>query len=117
MSLQPALVDMIFTKLTLVYGRDFLSRWEGLDLGHVKDDWGHELAGFAAHPEAIAYALQNLTPGKPPTVLEFRAIARKAPLPEFKELPAPQADREKVKALLDQARARMGLPSRKAEVA
>ncbi len=117
MSLQTALVDMIFTKLTLVYGRDFLGRWEGLNLSDVKNDWAHELSGFARHPEAIAYALQNLTPGKPPTVLEFRAIARKVPQPEFVQLPAPLADRERVNALLNQARQRMGLPSRKAEAA
>jgi hypothetical protein len=117
MSLQPELIDMVFTKLTLVYGRDFLGRWEGLNLSDVKNDWAHELSGFAQHPEAIAYALQNLTPGKPPTVLEFRAIARKAPLPEFVELPAPQADQEKVRALIEQARQRMGLPIRKAEAA
>lgn len=96
MSLQTALVDIIFAKMTVVYGRDFLGRWEGLNLADVKTDWAHELGGFASHPEAIAYALQNLTPGKPPTVLEFRAIARKAPLPEFKALPAPTVSDERL---------------------
>ena len=32
---------------------------------------------FATTPEAIAHALTHLPPGKPPTVLEFREIARK----------------------------------------
>ncbi len=96
MSLQTALVDMIFTKMTLVYGRDFLGRWEGLNLADVKTDWAHELGGFEPHPEAIAYALQNLTPGKPPTVLEFRAIALKAPLPQWQELPAPTLSGQKL---------------------
>lgn len=96
MSLQTALVDMIFTKMTLVYGRDFLGRWEGLNLADVKTDWAHELGGFEPHPEAIAYALQNLTPGKPPTVLEFRAIALKAPLPKWQELPAPTLSGQKL---------------------
>ncbi len=98
MSLQTALVDMIFTKMTLVYGRDFLARWEGLNLPDVKTDWAHELSGFEQHPEAIAYALQNLTPGKPPTVIEFRAIARKAPLPQWQELPAPTLSGQKLMA-------------------
>lgn len=97
MSLPIAWVEKIFTKLTLIYGRDFVARWEGLSIADVKTDWGHELAGFAEHPEAIAYALQNMPLGKPPTVLEFRAIARKAPMPERKLLPEPQADPERLK--------------------
>jgi hypothetical protein len=89
MSLPHLWVDKIFMKLTVVYGRDFIGRWEGINLADVKADWAHELAGFEQHPESIAYALQNLVPGKPPTVLEFRALARKAPLPEHKALPGP----------------------------
>ena len=99
MSLQTELVDMIFTKMTLVYGREFLGRWEGLNLADVKTDWAHELGGFESHPEAISHALRNLTPGKPPTVLEFRDIARKAPLPEFKVLPAPTVTDERLAAV------------------
>ena len=97
MSLPAAWTDKIFTKLTLAYGRDFLSRWEGLEISDVKTDWSHELSGFDAHPEAIAYALANLPP-KPPSVIEFRALARRAPLPEVKQLEAPKADPERVAA-------------------
>ena len=99
MSLPAAWTDKIFTKLTLAYGRDFLARWEGIDLNDVKSDWGHELAGFAEHPEAIAYALANLPP-KAPSVIEFRALARRAPLPEVKLLDAPKADPARVAAEL-----------------
>ena len=65
MSLPAAWTDKIFKKMTLAYGRDFLARWEGIDLNDVKSDWSHELAGFADHPEAIAYALANLPPMLP----------------------------------------------------
>lgn len=98
MSLPSAWTDKIFAKLSLAYGRDFIGRWEGIDLGDVKTDWSHELSGFEAHPEAIAYALANLPPQKPPTVFEFRAIARRAPLPEAARLEAPKADPAKVAA-------------------
>lgn len=74
MSLPDAWVDRIFDKLTLVYGHQFLSRWDGLPLDPVKADWAHELRGFAQNPPAIAYALEHLPPAKPPTVLEFRAL-------------------------------------------
>jgi len=76
MSLPEAWVDRIFTKLLLVYGHQFLSRWDGLNLADVKADWGHELAAFQQHHATIAYALENLPP-KPPTVLEFREICRR----------------------------------------
>lgn len=97
MSLPSAWTDKIFAKLSLAYGRDFIGRWEGIDLGDVKTDWSHELSGFDAHPEAIAYALANL-PQKPPTVIEFRAIARRAPQPDAPRLEAPKADPAKVAA-------------------
>lgn len=105
------LIEVVFTKLSMVYGRDFLGRWEGLDLGAVRADWAHELAGLK--PESVAYALKHLPPVKPPTVLEFREIARKRPPPEYKALAAPAASaasQVKVRAMLDGLRQRMGLP-------
>lgn len=61
----------------------------------VKSDWGHELAGFANHPKAIAWALQNL-PEKAPTVLSFKFLARRAPPDELPKLEAPKADPTRV---------------------
>lgn len=95
MSLPATWVDKIFAKLTLAYGRDFLARWEGLEIADVKADWAHELGGFAGHPEAIAYALQHL-PVKAPAVIEFRAICRQSPAPELPRLEAPKADPARV---------------------
>ena len=100
MSLPLSWVDRIFDKLTLTYGQSFLNRWRDLDLNAVKSDWMHELAGFENAPHAIAYALSNL-PDSPPTVLQFRALARLAPEIEVKQLPAPQATREKIQAELE----------------
>ena len=79
MSLPASWFDRIFDKLALTYGQSFLRRWQDIDLNAVKSDWSHELSGFDKHPKAIAWALQNLPLDHPPTVLEFRAIARKAP--------------------------------------
>lgn len=100
MSIPAAWVDKIFLKMTLLYGRDFVGRWEGLSIADVKTDWGHELSGFEDWPEAIAYALENLPSGKPPTVLEFRDMARKAPRKALVALPGPPADPAKVAAEL-----------------
>jgi hypothetical protein len=92
MSLPTAWVDKIFTKLSLIYGRDFIGRWEGIELADVKTDWSHELSGFENWPEAIAWALKNMPAGKPPTVLEFRAMCYRAPKPERPQLPEPTVD-------------------------
>lgn len=98
------LVDIIFTKLALLHGRDFTSKWEGLDMQDVKNDWAHELAGFEKRPDAIRYALQNLPP-KPPNVLEFRAIVLRAPEVSVRRLTAPSANPEIVRDALMAARA------------
>ena len=110
MSLPLPWVDRIFEKLTLVYGQAFLARWRDVDLLAVKSDWAHELAGFApkegeggaasAGAQAIAYALANLDPATPPSVLQFRALARRAPAPTVSRLPEPKADPERVAAEL-----------------
>jgi hypothetical protein len=97
-SLPQSWVDRIFDKLTLTYGQQFLRRWADLDINAVKSDWGHELAGFESHPDAISWALQNLPGDHPPTVLEFRALARKSPPKELPRLEAPKADPDRVAA-------------------
>lgn len=104
MTLPAKWVDRIFARLTVRYGRAFMARWDGVDEGLVKEDWAHELAGFAQWPEAIDHALQNLPADKPaPTVNEFRALALRAPQPQREALPAPAANPERMQAELARA--------------
>jgi hypothetical protein len=100
MSLPSGWVDRIFDKLTLTYGQSFLRRWQDIDLNAVKSDWSHELSGFERFPKSIAWALQNLPPEKPPTVLEFRNIARKAPEEEQPRIEHSVAGKERIAAEL-----------------
>lgn len=95
MSLPTPWIDRIFSKLTVAYGRDFLSRWEGVSMADVKTDWAHELSGFVNCPEAIAWALAHLPDGKPPTVMQFRALANSMPRQDHIALPpsAPSAEK------------------------
>lgn len=88
-----ACIDKIFMKMALAYGRDFIYKYEGIPEEELKIDWAETLAGFYNHPEAIAYALQNLPDGKPPTAMEFRAICRRAPKKELPALPSPKVDK------------------------
>lgn len=88
MSLPAAWVDRIFEKLTVAYGNEFLRRWDGLDMAIVKADWAHELAGYAAMPYAIRYAMDNL-PDKAPTARSFRALCNTVPVAVNMGLAAP----------------------------
>jgi hypothetical protein len=100
MSLPMPWIDKIFEKLTLTYGREFVSRWDncGIPIADVKADWAHELDGFENHAYCIKHALSNLNPDKAPTVLQFKALCQKAPPPIFKSLPQPKPDPNRVKA-------------------
>lgn len=66
----------------------------------VQADWAHELRAYAQKPEAIKKALQSLPEGKPPTVLEFRALCRGAPGDGPLKLSYAQADPAVVAAAL-----------------
>jgi hypothetical protein len=102
MSLPAAWVDRIFDKMTLAYGREFLSRWEGQDLNAVKSDWGHEMQAFHNWPSAITYGLQNL-PERAPNVVEFKRLCKQAPAPEgpVKIEADVKADPERIKKALE----------------
>ena len=91
MSLPMPWVDKIFLKLTLTFGRDFLSRWEGVPIEDVKEDWAHELRGFQQNPSAIAYGLEHCITGKPPTVHEFKSACSRKP-DSTPLLPSPVVD-------------------------
>lgn len=92
MSMPAMWTEKIFMKLTLIYGRDFTGRWEGMNICDIKTDWSHELSGYENRPKAIAWALQNLPAGKPPTVLEFRKLCNTLPQEATVFLDAPKAD-------------------------
>lgn len=99
MSLPMPWIDKLFLKLTLNFGRDFLSRWEGVPIEDVKADWAHELRGFQQNPSALAYGLEHCLSGKAPTVQEFKAVCIKRPDANL-ALPAPPADPKRVAAEL-----------------
>ena len=84
-------VDELFARLSVRYGRAFLAQYGDLDAAAVKADWATELGGFRHQPEAIKHALENLPADKPPTVGQFRYIARGVPLPSPLALTEPRA--------------------------
>lgn len=100
MSLPDKWVDAIFERCTLVYGQDFLRRWDGMNLVGVKADWARELSPYRAAPEAISYALEHLSPDRPPTVLQFRDLCRHAPQRAQPLLPGEPQDPQRVQQAL-----------------
>lgn len=103
-------VDKIFLTLTLLHGRDFLGRWEGVPIEEVKLDWAERLACFVSRPEAIGYALDNLHDNKAPTVLDFRTVCLRCPVPVLVALEAPAADPARVAAEFGKMAASAPLP-------
>jgi len=79
--LPAAWVERIFTKLTVRYGTAFRARYAGVDEQLLRDDWAEQLAGLRQHPDAIAYALNNLPAERAPNVAEFRVLCNQAPPP------------------------------------
>jgi hypothetical protein len=100
MSLQTQVIDRLFARLTLTYGRAFMLQWEGLPVNDVKSTWAHELAEFRSRLDPIAWALENL-PERCPNVIAFRNLARSAPRPaDAPALPEPPADPARLSAEL-----------------
>lgn len=99
MSLPLPVIERLFARLNATYGRDFMSRYEGQDVAAVKTSWGHELDGYSQHLKPLAWALENL-PEKPPNVIEFRSLCRRAPAADVPALPEPKADPARVEAEL-----------------
>lgn len=96
-ALPDAWVEKVWKVMRATYGAAFDRQWAcpaGADpVAHVADMmgvWAEELAVYAGHPEAIAYALQNL-PGFPPNLVEFKASCNRAPARPVPALPAPPA--------------------------
>ena len=100
-----AVIELLFTKLGVAHGHNFLGNWAGMDLSAVKTDWRYKLAGITA--QQLDYAVQNVPPGKPPKdAMEFRRLCQSMPDERrLNVLPPPRGKVDvppKVKALLDE---------------
>ena len=96
-----ALLELVFAKCNLRYGRDFADRWVGVTLAEVKDEWWRTLGPLLDHPDSIKYALETL-PDRPPTSAQFRDLCTHKPEPviERPRLNEPPADPARVAAEL-----------------
>lgn len=106
------LIELIFAKCSLVYGRDFLDRWPGIDEDEIKADWARELGGMLDNPHRIKYGLEHL-PLRTPSALHFREICRMGPDMPQKQVPLiaeekPKRDPARVATLVKRVLDRQG---------
>jgi len=99
MSLPAEVIDRLFSRLNAVYGAAWDRQMGNAPLADGKSAWGHELSGFADKLGMLAWTLENL-PERCPNVIEFKLLARRAPVPETSRLPEPKADPARVAAEL-----------------
>lgn len=85
--MDPDLLDSLFARLVVAWGRDFWGQYEGVNLDAVRADWSRRLARFPT--AAIRHALDVL-PAKPLNAIGFRDLCRTWRSPEeFALLPPP----------------------------
>lgn len=103
-------VEKVFEVMRATYGAAFDRMWaapDGVDpvrhVAAVKAAWARELAGLAAHPEALRYALDNL-PARPPNLVEFAQLCARRPEPMTRALPVPKPDPARVREALARMR-------------
>lgn len=98
--LSPVLVETLFARLIVTWGRDFTGQYEGVDDAALQADWADKLRGYQLERDledpddeprapAIMWALDNL-PEKPLNAIGFRALCGRYTAPGGpKALPAP----------------------------
>lgn len=80
-------IEWLWSRLGVRYGHNLTAKFEGFDLGVVKEDWRYELAGIS--DEQLDYALARLPERFPPDAGEFKRLCLSAP--EVREAtPAPR---------------------------
>lgn len=80
-ALSLAAVDRLFDRLATNYGREWSSKWDGMEVGKVKAAWADELSPWSNREHglpAIAWALENLPP-RAPGLPAFKELLRQAP--------------------------------------
>lgn len=104
-------IDRLFARLVVTYGRLWDDMWLGIEPEVLKQSWERELAPWLSSEtgrDRIAWALDNLPVGGPPTAPRFRELVRQAPEPRPRHValppPPPPADPARARALLERAR-------------
>lgn len=99
MPLSEKALDRMFQRLAATYGAAWSRAFGDVPISDVKTAWAHELDAFGDHLDMLSWALENL-PERAPNAIEFRNLARRAPAPEVRRLPLPDADPERMREAL-----------------
>lgn len=84
-------IERLFTRMSATYGPEWTRQCGVTPMVDIKTVWGHELAGYLRHLDAIAHALDNL-PERCPNVIQFKNLCRAAPARDVPRIDPPKAD-------------------------
>jgi hypothetical protein len=105
-------VEYVFKRMAATYGAEWERSIGTSPISDVKTVWSEALSSFTHSDDAkraILWALDNL-PERCPNSIQFRNLCRQAPAVERKQLPAPKADPERIKAELRKLTDRFSRP-------
>lgn len=79
--------DYIFGYMNAIYGSRFISHWQDIDPGLVRQIWKEQLGVFLTHKPSLDHAIKHLDGDFPPSAIKFRDYCNSGPEIPVKPLP------------------------------
>lgn len=84
--------DYIFGYMNAIYGSRFISHWQDIDPGLVRQIWKEQLGVFLTYKPSLDHAIKHLDGDFPPSAIKFRDYCNSGP--EIPDKPLPRLERK-----------------------
>ncbi len=84
--------DFIFGYMNAIYGSRFISHWQDIDPGLVRQIWKEQLGVFLTYKPSLDHAIKHLDGDFPPSAIKFRDYCNSGP--EIPAKPLPRLERK-----------------------
>jgi len=84
--------DYIFGYMNAIYGSRFISHWQDVDPGLVRQIWKEQLGVFLTYKPSLDHAIKHLDGDFPPSAIKFRDYCNSGP--EIPAKPLPRLERK-----------------------
>ena len=84
--------DYIFGYMNAIYGSRFISHWQDIDPGLVRQIWKEQLDVFLTYKPSLDHAIKHLDGDFPPSAIKFRDYCNSGP--EIPAKPLPRLERK-----------------------
>jgi hypothetical protein len=84
--------DYIFGYMNAIYGSRFISHWQDIDPGLVRQIWKEQLGVFLTYKPSLDHAIKHLDGDFPPSAIKFRDYCNSGP--EIPAKPLPRLERK-----------------------